>query len=113
MYKTFTKDMLENGMIIKNREGEFRLMLNNCLIGEIHYGTLDNYSADLRSITNSNFDVMEVYAKIDVLRDINPNNRATVDKNPIWVREEIKEVTIAEIEEKFGCKVKIIKDKNT
>lgn len=108
MYKTFTKDMLENGMIIKNREGEFRLVLNNCLIGEIHYGTLDDYSTDLRSITSSNFDVMEVYTMIHVLKDINPNNRVTVDKNPIWVREEIKEVTMAEVEERFGCKVKIV-----
>ena len=27
-----------------------------------------------------------------------------------WVREECKEVTMADIEEKFGCKVKIIKE---
>ena len=28
----------------------------------------------------------------------------------LWKREEIKEVTMAEVEEKFGCKVKIISD---
>lgn len=27
-----------------------------------------------------------------------------------WQREEIKEVTMAEVEEKFGCKVKIVKE---
>ena len=27
-----------------------------------------------------------------------------------WKREEIKEVTMAEVEEKFGCKVKIVKE---
>lgn len=33
-------------------------------------------------------------------------------KEIIWQREEpIKEVTIADIEEKFGCKVKIVKEK--
>jgi len=29
-----------------------------------------------------------------------------------WVREECKEVTMADIEEKFGCKVKIIEENN-
>ena len=28
-----------------------------------------------------------------------------------WEREEVKEVTMADVEEKFGCKVKIIKEK--
>jgi hypothetical protein len=27
-----------------------------------------------------------------------------------WKREEVKEVTMAEVEEKFGCKVKIVKE---
>jgi len=27
-----------------------------------------------------------------------------------WEREEVKEVTMAEVEEKFGCKVKIVKE---
>ncbi len=29
-----------------------------------------------------------------------------------WEREEIKEVTMAEVEEKFGCKVKIVKEED-
>lgn len=29
-----------------------------------------------------------------------------------WQREEIKEVTMAEVEEKFGCKVKIVKEED-
>lgn len=29
-----------------------------------------------------------------------------------WKREEIKEVTMSEVEEKFGCKVKIVKEKS-
>lgn len=29
-----------------------------------------------------------------------------------WKREEIKEVTMAEVEEKFGCKVKIVKEES-
>lgn len=30
--------------------------------------------------------------------------------NKIWKRSEVKEVTMAEVEEKFGCKVKIVKE---
>ena len=29
-----------------------------------------------------------------------------------WKREEVKEVTISEVEEKFGCKVKIVKEED-
>ena len=29
-----------------------------------------------------------------------------------WKREEVKEVTMKEVEEKFGCKVKIVKEEN-
>lgn len=29
-----------------------------------------------------------------------------------WKREEVKEVTMAEVEEKFGCKVKIVKEES-
>ena len=40
-------------------------------------------------------------------------NRMIVEKRAQWERASIKEVTMSEVEEKFGCKVKIINDKNT
>lgn len=106
MYKTFTKDMLENGMVIKNREGKFRLVLNQRLVGDDTYGRLGSYTTDMRSNSDPCFDIMEVYDKIDTLRDITKYHKCL-----LWTRkesEEVKEVTMTEVEEKFGCKVKIV-----
>lgn len=114
MYKPFTKDMLKNGMVIQNRCGEHRLVINGCLIGNDVYGNLRTYTEDLCSTADPIYDVVAVYREIQTLEDINTNHRP-----PLWVRKEntetkeTKEITMAEIEEKFGCKVKIINDKNT
>lgn len=105
----FTKDMLRDGMVIQNRCGEHRLVINGCLVGDDVYGNLRTYTEDLCSTTDPSYDVVAVYREIQTLEDINSNHRV-----PLWVRKEntkIKEVTIADIEKKFGCKVKIVKEK--
>lgn len=104
MIENFTKDMLQTGMVIKNREGDYRLVINNMLVGENYYGDLYLYSDDMRSGCNHEFDVMEVYTKIKVLRDIKHINPGRL----LWTRKEPREITMGEIEEKFGCKVKIV-----
>lgn len=104
MIKNFTKDMLQTGMVIKNREGDYRLVINNKLVGENCYGDLNEYSDDMCSDYNHEFDVMEVYTKINVLRDIEHINAGRL----LWTRKEQREITMDEIEEKFGCKVKIV-----
>lgn len=104
MIKNFTKDMLQTGMVIKNREGDYRLVINNMLVGENCYGNLNEYSDDMRSDYNHEYDVMEVYTKINVLRDIEHINPGRF----LWARKEPREITMDEIEEKFGCKVKIV-----
>ena len=112
---TLTKDMLRDGMVIQNRCGEHRLVINGCLIGDDVYGNLRTYTEDLCSTTDPSYDVVAIYREIQTLEDINDNHRV-----PLWVRKEntkikevkdTKEVTMAEIEEKFGCKVKIVKEK--
>lgn len=121
MLENFTKDMLKDGMVIQNRCGEYRLVINGCLVGDDICGNLRSYTEDLYSLIDPSYDVVAIYRKIQTLEDINTNHR-----EPFWVRKEItkikevedtkkdaKEVTMAEVEEKFGCKVKIINDKNT
>lgn len=41
--------------------------------------------------------------RIDEMRRVNSCNK-------IWERQEAKEVTMAELEKMFGCKVKIVKE---
>ena len=115
MFGAFTKDMLRDGMVIQNRCGEHRLVINGCLVGDDVHGNLRTYTEDLCSIVDPSYDVVAVYREIQTLEDINDNHRV-----PLWVRKEntkikevkdTKEVTMAEIEEKFGCKVKIVKEK--
>ena len=56
-------------------------------------------------MTNSRFphlDIMSVYASSVYSAD--------TPTKLLWERKEYKEVTIKEIEEKFGCKVKIVEE---
>lgn len=51
--------------------------------------------------------------KFDIMKVSKPKNYADFIHNiqegeVIWERKEVKEVTMAEIEKKFGCKVKIV-----
>lgn len=65
--------------------------------GSVYSWTTGNsryYNNDLTGKTSNEEDIIEVY-------EINPT--------PIWKREEIKEMTIEDIEKLTGCKVKIIK----
>lgn len=95
----------------------------------------DSYAEDLTYNGSSDFDIMKVlkYSKVSenprfphetymrmitdiVIRrglcwdDFKDIKERLKPYGWTWVREECKEVTMADIEEKFGCKVKIIKE---
>lgn len=81
--------------------------------------SIDGYNEDLTYKYNDpNYDIMAVQS--DYLRFFNFKHllnillSQTEDITIIWdwKREEIKEVTMEEVEEKFGCKVKIVKEEN-
>ena len=62
-------------------------------------------------IENHITNIKEVYGYSSYYKDA---LKVTTNERPlIWEREEsvAKEITISEIEEKFGCKVKIVKEK--
>ena len=109
MYKEFTKADLKNSMVVKYRNGKRRMVVDDLLVGENYYGELTMYNNDLTHKTDNERDIMAVYPKAHIFAMLNDIESYFT---PLWERSEAKEVTMAEIEEKFGCKVKIV-DKNT
>ena len=57
---------------------------------------------------NAEFDIAKVYEKTICL--LNLEKDLPFEMDILWERSEVKEVTMAEVEEKFGCKVKIVKE---
>ena len=107
--KTGMMVMLENGQFfivmrdfIEDHNDIFAGLSNDVNIPNI-YIHLSNYNNDMTSKTASWLDIMRVYqtyeGQIDIMSKL------------LWERKKYKEVTIKEIEEKFGCKVKIVGNK--
>ena len=67
MYGEFTKADLQDLMVVKNRDGMYRLVCNNMLIGKFNYGLLDDYHDDLTHSNNDSLDIMQVYYPIRYL----------------------------------------------
>lgn len=111
-----TLDDLKTGMIVTTRNGNSYIVMRDFL-GDISVlaGISDNktisrqwinmiwYEQDLTCTDISRLDIISVYSSDPCDIDIK--------KGLIWERKEYKEVTMHEIEEKFGCKVKIVEDK--
>ena len=110
-----TLNDLKTGMVVKTREGKYNIVMRDFIDeGDILAGlsfnnkisdtwtSLSNYNQDM---TNSGFphiDIMSVYSSYPYSAD--------TPKKLLWERKEYKEVTMREIEEKFGCKVKIVEE---
>ena len=108
-------DDLKTGMIVETRGGDSYIVMRDFLGAvSILAGISDNntisskwikmsiYTQDLNCSGIQSLDIMSVYSsypcEIDTKIDL------------LWKREEYKEVTMSEIEEKFGCKVKIVEE---
>jgi hypothetical protein len=111
MYEEFTKRNLENRMVVELRRGGFYLVVDDYLLSANGFMFLGNYNEELKYCNvneypnnpyDKEWDIIRVYARVGCLPVT--TNRL----NKIWERPEIKEVTMSEVEEKFGCKVKII-----
>ena len=113
MYKTFTKSDLKNRMVVEDQKGRLKIYIDGILLGDETYSPIGDYNEDLmygkRSF--SELDIVKVYGQVKFCHYLHSDNLSNLSL--IWQREEVKEVTMTEIEEKFGCKVKIINDKNT
>ena len=111
-----TLNDLKTGMIVKLRNGDYHIIMrdfiddgdilaglscNNKILGT--WTSLSNYNQDMTRSGVPYLDIVSVYASYPYSAD--------TPTRLIWERNEYKEVTMKEIEEKFGCKVKIIDDK--
>lgn len=104
--KDFTKSDLANGMIVEQRCGMRKIVIEDRIVGYEEYGELENYEDNLLHFCDPKFDIMKIYKYANTIEQALKSN----DLKLLWERSEVKEVTIAEVEEKFGCKVKIVKE---
>ena len=122
-----TKSDLKTGMIVKTRCGNYyRVFLdsitNASYCGNIkdrlvqiepNYGAswidLDFVDDDLiyNSSLNSDYTIVEVLVS-QISCDLVKNH--SLDAKVIWKREEVREMTMTELEEVLGYKVKIVKE---
>lgn len=103
--KEFTKSDLKNRMVVVTAQGETYMVVDEYFINSNGFNRLSEYDDNLRTIQRLKFfnnDIVKIY---DITTSIN-----THGKKLIWERSEVKEVTMSEVEEKFGCKVKIVKE---
>ena len=108
-------DDLKTGMIVKTREGKYNIVMRDfidegdILVGLSHnnkisetWTHLSNYNQDMTNSIFPRIDIMSVYTSYPYSAD--------TPKKLLWERKEYKEVTMRDIEEKFGCKVKIVEE---
>ena len=117
--QNFTKSDLRDRMVVETRAHLFYIVIGSYLIGVSDSINLDSYNKYLQNFHYYEKDIAKVYApvyRLDgfVQQPIDSHITATNSiMTLLWERASIKEVTMSEVEEKFGCKVKIINDKNT
>lgn len=121
------KSDLKTGMIVKTRCGNYyRVFLdsitNASCCGNIKdrlvqieptYGAswidLDFVNDDLiyNGSLNSDYTIVEVLIS-QISCDLVKNH--SLDAKVIWKREEVREMTMEELEKEFGCKIKVVKE---
>lgn len=108
-------------MVVRQRCGTYKIVMDNYLLGVLQYGNLDtDYNDDLTSKISKEYDIMEIYGCIKTIYpflfadcpDIKKLYSVHIPKDELiflWGRVETgREITVKEIEQKFGCKVKRI-----
>ena len=122
MENEVTKSDLKNRMVVRQRCGTYKIVMDNYLLGVLQYGNLDtDYNDDLTSKISRDYDIMEIYGRINTLYpflfadhpDVKKLYSVHIPKDELifmWKRIERtrREITVEEIEQKFGCKVKRI-----
>lgn len=106
----FTKANLKTGMVVEHKDGDRFMVIGDHLVSDDCCHKLSEYKYDLTPVVSylPYAEIVAVYnIKADELDDIS-DVFADVCLDTIWRREEIKEMTVAEIEEKLGYKVKIV-----
>lgn len=112
--KEMTKKDLKVGYVVEFEDKNLAMVLPSCsndlcFSGASEYGPLTDINDDL---TLSPFYTNEKIIKVYGLSNNAEAHLLSKDgRKLLWQREEIKEVTLSEIEKMYGCKVKIINNK--
>lgn len=99
MNKEFTKADLEDGMVVKHRNGDKKMVISEALIGEDGYSDRNCFREDLTDRYFKDLDIVGVYAIkeysnfADMLSDYN--------LELIWERTELKKMTVEEMRKKL------------
>lgn len=99
MNKEFTKADLRDGMVVKHRNGDKRMVISEALIGENGYADQNCFREDLTHRYFKDLDIVGVYAIkeysnfADMLSDYN--------LELIWERKEPKKMTVEEMRKKL------------
>lgn len=99
MQKEFTKADLKDGMVVKHRNGDKRMVISEALIGENGYADQNCFREDLTHRYFKDLDIVGVYAIqeysnfADMLSDYN--------LELIWERKEPKKMTVEEMRQKL------------
>lgn len=99
MQKEFTKADLKDGMVVKHRNGDKRMVISEALIGEDGYSDRNCFREDLTNRYFKDLDIVGVYAIqeysnfADMLSDYN--------LELIWERKESKKMTVEEMRKKL------------
>ena len=108
-----TKNDLKNGMVVETKCGERFICIDGYLVGEGAFSEFDNYDDNMENNFNKDYDIVKVFNPYwgSIINVFNKDRDEFY--KIFWERDsEAKEVTMTEIEEKFGCKIKIVKEKS-
>lgn len=99
MQKEFTKSDLKDGMVVKHRNGDKRMVISEALIGEDGYSDQNCFREDLTHRYFKDLDIVGVYA----IQEYNNFADMLSDYNLelIWERKEPKKMTVEEMREKL------------
>lgn len=122
MVDKFTKSDLKNRMVVETRAGERYILVDDRFLSKTGFLWLNThadkngvfhqgYNDDLTMSSGANWDIVKVYEEVNSLNI--DDDHPLYSLSLLWERNSIKEVTMAEVEAKFGCKVKIVNGDNS
>lgn len=99
MQEEFTKSDLKDGMVVKHRNGDKRMVISEALIGENGYADQNCFREDLTHRYFKDLDIVGVYA----IQEYNNFADMLSDYNLelIWERKEPKKMTVEEMRKKL------------
>lgn len=112
MNKEFTKADLKDGMVVKHRNGDKRMVISEALIGENGYADQNCFREDLTHRYFKDLDIVGVYA----IQEYNNFADMLSDYNLelIWERTESKKMTVEEmrkkLEELTGEEIEVVQE---